>query len=67
MEKGTADRGVRTEDSGVVDHPVPVTDAHSGDEGIDDVSPQSRAEPGATESREDRSSRPPGVASTKPT
>jgi hypothetical protein len=35
MAKGTSDRGVRTDESGV-DVEIPVTDSTAGDEGIDD-------------------------------
>ena len=36
MDKGKSDRGVRTEESGV-DENIPVADATSGDEGVDDA------------------------------
>jgi hypothetical protein len=62
MAKGKADRGVRTEDPGVVDQSMPVTDATSGDEGIDDRNPENRAKSGLLESPEDQTSTPPGPA-----
>jgi hypothetical protein len=37
MYKKTADRGVRTEESGVVKESTPLADSNSGDEGIDDM------------------------------
>ena len=62
MAKGKSDRGVRTEDSGVVEKSRPVTDASSGDEGIDDVNEKNSAEPGLLEVPEDQTSTPPGAA-----
>ena len=61
MAKGKSDRGVRTEDSGVVEKSLPVTDASSGDEGIDDGR-KNRAESGLLEVPEDQTSTPPGPA-----
>ena len=61
MTKGKADRGVRTEDSAVVDKAVPVTDATSGDEGIDDGNPNNKSEPGAPVP-DDQTTTPPGPA-----
>ena len=60
MGKGNANQGVRTEESGVVDNSVPVTDATSGDEGIDDPQPKNKAEPDAVE--DDPSATPPSAA-----
>ena len=56
---GKSDRGVRTEDSGVVEKSLPVTDASSGDEGIDDVHRKNRAESGLLEVPEEQTSTPP--------
>ena len=48
MDKEKSDRGVRTEESGVGDN-LPVTDAASGDEGIDDASGDKPFIPGEPE------------------
>ena len=62
MTKGKADRGVRTEDSAVMDkQSVSVTDGTSGDEGIDDQNPKNKAEPGALVP-DDQTTTPPGPA-----
>jgi hypothetical protein len=44
--KGFSDRGIRTPDSGAEDR-VPLEDGQAGDEGIDDTSSQTDAEPDA--------------------
>ena len=62
MAKTKSDRGARTDDSGIVDKSVPVSDAASGDEGIDDVNAKNQAEPGLLEVPEDQTSTPPGPA-----
>ena len=48
MDKGKSDRGARTEESGV-DEDIPVADATSGDEGIDDASSDQPFRPGKPE------------------
>jgi hypothetical protein len=48
MDKGKSDRGARTEESGV-DENIPVADATSGDEGIDDASGDKPFIPGTPE------------------
>ena len=48
MDKGKSDRGVRTEESGI-DESIPVADATSGDEGIDDASGDKPFAPGRPE------------------
>jgi hypothetical protein len=48
MEKGKSDRAARTEESGV-DENIPVADATSGDEGIDDASGDKPFRPGKPE------------------
>ena len=48
MDKGKSDRGVRTEESGV-DENIPVADATSGDEGVDDPSRDKPFIPGKPE------------------
>ena len=48
MDKGKSDRGVRTDESGV-DESIPVADAASGDEGIDDATGDKPFVPGKPE------------------
>ena len=48
MDKGKSDRGVRTEESSL-DEQIPVADATSGDEGVDDASGDKRFIPGKPE------------------
>ena len=48
MDKGKSDRGARMEESGV-DENIPVADATSGDEGIDDASGDEPFKPGKPE------------------
>ena len=48
MDKGKSDRGARMEESGV-DENIPVADATSGDEGIDDASDDKPFIPGKPE------------------
>ena len=48
MDKGKSDRGARMEESGV-DENIPVADATSGDEGIDDASGGEPFKPGKPE------------------
>jgi hypothetical protein len=49
-KKGTSDRGVRTEESGV-DTDVPIADAAHGDEGIDRGSTDQTSQPGNDETQ----------------
>ena len=48
MDKGKSDRGARMDESGV-DEKIPVADATSGDEGIDDASGDKPFVPGKPE------------------